>query len=134
MLRHGKTRGWSALRMLLAFALAFSTVLGGQAAFAAGDSGSTSSSSSSSSASSSSSSSGSSSSSSSSSTSSGKTNDGADYEIDVPETGGASSFVAAGTIALLVLAGLAYLAYQYRAEIQAFWRKHFKKSEKSPEN
>ncbi|MBQ3468294.1 LPXTG cell wall anchor domain-containing protein, partial [Candidatus Saccharibacteria bacterium] len=59
-----------------------------------------------------------------------KNNDGADYDVDVPNTGG-SSFIAIGAVIAIVLAGLGFVAFQYRAEITKFIKKHFKKFKKS---
>lgn len=64
-----------------------------------------------------------------------KNNDGADYDIKVPNTGGeeTTSFIAIGGIIAIVLAGAAFVIFQYRAEIQNFLKKHFKKPQ-SPES
>ena len=55
-------------------------------------------------------------------------NDGADYDVEVPETGGSSAFVATGAIVALVLAGIGFVAFQYRAELKKFFEKRSKKS------
>ena len=61
-----------------------------------------------------------------------KDNTGADYGIEVPNTGGGgSSFVAGGVIIALLTAVVAFIAFQYRLEIKEFIKKRFKKSEKS---
>lgn len=60
-----------------------------------------------------------------------KNNDGADYDVEVPETGGATSFIAIGAIIAIVLAGLAFVGFQYRKEIAMFISKHLKKAKKS---
>ena len=60
--------------------------------------------------------------------SSKKTNDGADYAVDVPNTGSISSFTAIGAIIALIAAGLTFVIFQYRVEIHRFIKKHFKKS------
>ena len=62
------------------------------------------------------------------STSSKKTNNGADYSVDVPETGGATAFIAAGSVVALAVAGLVFVIFQYRVEIRQFIKKHFKKA------
>lgn len=69
--------------------------------------------------------------SSSSKSSSKKTNDGADYAVDVPNTGSTTSFVAIGSVIALVVAGLVFIIFQYRVEIQQFTKKCFKKFKKS---
>ena len=60
-----------------------------------------------------------------------KANDGADYGIDVPKTGGSASFVAGGIIIALIAAGGLFIAFQYRQELKDFLKKRFKKSKKS---
>lgn len=61
-----------------------------------------------------------------------KDNTGADFGVDVPNTGGGgSTFVAGGIIIALLTAGVAFVAFQYRLEIKEIIKKCFKKSEKS---
>lgn len=57
-----------------------------------------------------------------------KTNDGADYAVDVPNTGTVSSFTATGAVVALIVAGLIFVIFQYRVEIRQFIKKRFKKS------
>ena len=60
-----------------------------------------------------------------------KNNDGADYDVEVPATGGATSFIAVGAIIAIVLAGLVFIGFQYRKEIVAFLSKRLEKAKKS---
>lgn len=52
-----------------------------------------------------------------------KKNDGADYEITVPELGNTKNFIAMGSIIAVVLIGIAFIVFQFRKEILKFLKR-----------
>ena len=51
-----------------------------------------------------------------------KENKGEDYNIAVPELGGKPNFIALGSVALIIVAGVAFVVFEFRHEIMKFFK------------